>query len=77
MAVMKNKLPNYSSPLTAIATYIKDISTITSTAHEYFSRLNDFKNFIAKYNNQSIDDLLKIKWATTMHIIYLIVKRRI
>ena len=52
-----------SSSSTAIATYITNIGTMsTSTAREYFSRLNDFKNFIAKYNNQSIDDLLaKIK----------------
>jgi hypothetical protein len=34
----------------------------TSTAREYSARLTDFKDFIAKYNNQSIDDLLaKIK----------------
>jgi integrase len=34
----------------------------TSTAREYFARLNGFEDFIAKCNNQSIDDLLaKIK----------------
>ena len=33
-----------------------------STAREYSTRLNDFKNFLAKCNNGSIDDLLlKIK----------------
>jgi integrase len=63
MVSVKNKFPDYSSSSTAIATYITNIGTMsTSTARQYFSRLNDFKNFIAKYNNQSIDDLLaKIK----------------
>ena len=33
-----------------------------STAREYSTRLNDFKNFLSKCNNQSIEDLLlKIK----------------
>jgi len=55
-------MPNYSSS-TAIATYITNISTMSvSTAREYSTRLNDFKNFLAKCNNGSIDDLLlKIK----------------
>jgi integrase/recombinase XerD len=51
------------STSTAIAAYIANIDTMsTSTAREYSVRLNDFKEFIAKYYNQSIDDLLiKIK----------------
>jgi integrase/uncharacterized coiled-coil protein SlyX len=56
-------MSNYSSSSTAIATYITNISTMSvSTAREYSTRLNDFKNFLAKCNNGSIDDLLlKIK----------------
>src|SRR5215469_6941645 len=55
-------MSSYSSS-TAIATYITNISTMSvSTAREYSTRLNDFKNFLAKCNNGSIDDLLlKIK----------------
>jgi integrase len=56
-------MSNYSSSSTAIATYITNISTMSvSTAREYSTRLNDFKNFLANCNNGSIDDLLlKIK----------------
>src|SRR5215469_4661643 len=55
-------MSSYSSS-TAIATYITNISTMSvSTAREYSTRLNDFKNFLSKCNNQSIEDLLlKIK----------------
>jgi integrase len=62
---VKKGMPNHSSIANAVNTYIKSVSTMSeSTAHEYFSRLNNFEDFIAKeYDNLiSIDNLLvKIK----------------
>ena len=64
---LKNRLSNHSSTANPITTYITNVSTMSkSTAREYFARLNDFKEFIAKeYNYRlSIDDLLvKVKKA--------------
>ena len=64
---LKNRLSNHSSTANSITTYITNVSTMSkSTAREYFARLNDFKEFIAKeYNYRlSIDDLLvKVKKA--------------
>src|SRR5919198_988620 len=61
----KRQSSNHSSTNSAIATYIRDVGTMSeSTAYQYFSRLNDFKEFIAnEYDNRlSIDNLLvKIK----------------
>jgi integrase len=58
-AITKNATNN------AIATYIRNVGTMSeSTAYQYFTRLNDFKEFIAnEYNNHlSVDNLLvKIK----------------
>jgi integrase len=57
VVVSDNRLSNYSS--SAIAAYITSVRTMSqSTAREYFSRLNDFKDFIAKHYNLNIDDLL-------------------
>jgi len=57
--------PNYSSVASTITSYIKNVSTMNkTTAYHYFSRLKDFKNFIAdEYDSRlSIDNLLlKIK----------------
>ena len=61
----KRQSSNHSWTNSAIATYIRDVGTMSeSTAYQYFSRLNDFKEFIAnEYDNRlSIDNLLvKIK----------------
>ena len=63
-AITKNakKQPsNHSSTNNAIATYIRNVGTMSeSTAYQYFTRLNDFKEFIAnEYNNHlSVDNLL-------------------
>jgi hypothetical protein len=61
--VANNKLANDFSNSSAITAYITNIGTMsTSTARQYSARLNDFKDFVIKYNNQGIDDLLaKIK----------------
>jgi integrase/recombinase XerD len=63
--VKKQSSNNPSTNGNAIATYIRDVGTMSeSTAYQYFSRLNDFKQFIAnQYDNHfSIDKLLvKVK----------------
>ena len=57
--------PIYSAVANTITSYIKNVSTMNkTTAYHYFSRLKDFKNFIAdEYDSRSgIDNLLlKIK----------------
>ena len=58
-----NKQPsNHSSTNdNAIATYIRNVGTMNkSTAYQYFSRLNDFEEFVAnEYDNRlSVDNLL-------------------
>jgi hypothetical protein len=64
-SVKKQSSNNPSTNGNAIATYIRDVGTMSeSTAYQYFSRLNDFKQFIAnQYDNHfSIDKLLvKVK----------------
>jgi hypothetical protein len=61
----KKQSSNHFSTNNAIATYIRNVSTMSEpTAYQYFTRLNDFKEFIAnEYDNHlSIDNLLvKIK----------------
>ena len=61
----ENRLPNHSSTANSITTYLKNVSTMNkSTACQYLSRLNDFKDFMAnEYDNHlGIDNLLlKIK----------------
>jgi integrase len=66
-AITKNtkQSSNHSFTNNAIATYIRNVGTMSEpTAYQYFTRLNDFKEFIAnEYDNHlSIDSLLvKIK----------------
>jgi integrase len=61
----KKQSSNHSSTNNAIATYIRNAGTMSEpTAYQYFTRLNDFKEFIAsEYDDRlSIDSLLvKIK----------------
>ncbi|MFZ0897000.1 MAG: tyrosine-type recombinase/integrase, partial [Candidatus Nitrosopolaris sp.] len=62
---VENGSPNHSPNANSITAYIRNVSTMSkSTACEYLSRLNDFKDFIAnEYDNHlTIDNLLlKIK----------------
>jgi integrase len=62
---VKKQSSNHSSTNNAIAAYVRNVGTMSeSTAYQYFSRLNDFKEFItSKYDNRlSIDNLLaKVK----------------
>ncbi|MFL6359665.1 MAG: tyrosine-type recombinase/integrase [Nitrososphaeraceae archaeon] len=62
---MKKQSSNRSSTNNAIATYLRSVGTMSeSTAYQYFSRLNNFKEFIASEcdNHLSIDSLLaKVK----------------
>jgi hypothetical protein len=70
---MKKQSSNRSSTNNAIATYLRSVATMSeSTAYQYFSRLNNFKEFIASEcdNHLSIDSLMaKVKRAIKMHII--------
>jgi integrase len=58
---LKKQLSNNSSIDNVITTYIRNVNIMSeSTAYQYLSRLNDFKNFIAnEYDNHlSVDNLL-------------------
>src|SRR4051794_22656191 len=59
---LKTRLYNHPSANNTIDTYIRNVGTMSvSTAYQYSSRLNDFKEFMAnEYDNHpGIDDLLK------------------
>ena len=55
--------PSHTSANNAIITYTRNVCTMNeSTAYQYLSRLNDFKEFITKEYQLGIDNLLiKIK----------------